>query len=164
MPKHVSPAIRRTLVRQLVVAFSLLPIVAATTSESMSLEEREVWAGEEAYWAYIAKRDVEGFMTPWDERFVGWPCGAPGTESYDKLRSVVTEWFADIAADGNDTTIEPKAVIVEEQFAVNYLAATTRRSNESGAAGIESIKIVHTWRRTDDGWRIIGGMCAALER
>ena len=27
-----------------------------------------------------------------------------------------------------------------------------------------SNKIVHTWRRTADGWKIIGGMCGPLDR
>jgi ketosteroid isomerase-like protein len=147
----------------------LLPIIlisggGAMASEPLSTEQQEVWAGEEAYWSYVANRDVDGFMTLWDERFIGWPCDASVSENYEDLRSVVPDWFGDIAADGNETTIEPEAVIVDEQFAITYVAATTITANETGAAKAESIKIVHTWRRTDDGWKIIGGMCGPLER
>jgi len=95
---------------------------------------------------------------------VRWACGAPESENYEEIRAVIPEWFADVAADGNETTIEPEAVIVDDQFAITYVAATTTTSNQSGGPNIELIKIVHTWRRTDDGWKIIGGMCGPLDR
>ena len=147
----------------------LIPVVTflstvALASEPMTAEQQAVWAGEEAYWKYVANHDVDGFMTLWHERFIGWPCGAPATENYEDLRSVVSDWFADVAAAGNKTVIEPEAVIVDEQFAISYLAATTTSSTEAGEADVSSIKLVHTWRRTDDGWKIIGGMCGPLDR
>jgi hypothetical protein len=37
---------------------------------------------------------------------------------------VVPEWFADVAAADSETSIEPEAVIVDEQFAITYVAAT----------------------------------------
>lgn len=51
---------------------------------------------------------------------------------------------------------------MDEQFAITFVAATTSNSNEADGTGAESMKIIHTWRRTDDGWKIIGGMCGAL--
>ena len=149
--------------RYLVLVATLLS-AGTLASEPMSAEQQEVWAGEEAYWNFVANHDVDGFMALWDERFIGWPCGAPTTENYEGLRSVVADWFADVAAAGNETMIEPEAVIVDEQFAITYLAATTTSSSESGATEASTIKLVHTWRRTDAGWKIIGGMCGPLER
>ena len=133
-------------------------------SEPMSVEQKEVWAGEEAYWKYVSDRDVDGFMTLWDERFVGWPCDALAPKNYKGLRSSVAEWFAEVAAVSSETVIEPEAVIVDEQFAITYLAATTTMAREATGAEVTSIKIVHTWRRTDIGWKIIGGMCGPLDR
>ena len=149
--------------RQYVLTIVLILSGGATASEFLLSEQQEVWAGEEAYWTYVANHDVDGFMTLWDERFIGWACDAPEVENYAELRSIVPEWFADVAADGNETTIKPEAVIVDEQFAITFVAATTSSLNEADETDVESMKIVHTWRRTDDGWKIIGGMCGALE-
>ena len=150
--------------RRYLIALAAFLSSGALASEPMSAEQMEVWAGEEAYWKYVADHDVDGFMALWHEQFIGWPCDAPATENYEDLRAAVAEWFSDVAADGNKTVIEPEAVIVDEQFAITYLAATTTVSNEAAGAETRSMKLVHTWRRTDDGWRIIGGMCGPLVR
>ncbi len=136
----------------------------SAVAQSLTPEQQEVWAGEEAYWAYVGKHDVEGFMTLWHERFIGWPCDASTTENYAELRAVVEDWFADVAAEGNTTKIDAEGVIVDNDFAITYVAATTTGQDEAGAENDVSMKIVHTWRRTDDGWKIIGGMCGPLER
>ena len=79
------------------------------------------------------------------------------------LRTAVQQWFAGMV-DGRETSIEPQGVILDEDFAVTYVAATTTIPLEAGGSKIEMIKLVHSWRPTDDGWKIVGGMCGPLER
>lgn len=150
--------------RQCLLLFVLFFSTGCIASESLSAEQQEVWAGEEAYWKFVENQDVDGFMALWDQEFIGWSCGAPAPKNYEELRSGIPGWFADVAAEGEKTTIEPEGVIIDEQFAITYLTAKTTTSNEADGTDVETIKIVHTWRRTDDGWKIIGGMCGSLKR
>ena len=147
---------------QLLVTAFLSSTFAATAAAALSSEEQEAWAGEEAYWTHEANREVDGFITLGDERFIGSPCGAPGTEKFDQLRPAVKAWFENIAAYGNDTTIDPQGVIVEEHFAVTDLAATTTSSTDFAHPRVRAVKIPRTWRRAGDGSKITGGMCGAL--
>ncbi len=122
--------------------------------------EAEIFAGEEAYWQYVNARDVDGFLSLWHERFRGWPCGAPTTSTNVNMRADISDWFAGFERDGASTTIENEGVVVDEDFAITYVAAATTTSDGKTS----HIKLVHTWRRTADGWKIIGGMCGPLER
>lgn len=132
--------------------------------QSLTPEQREVWAGEEAYWEYVGRQDVEAFMSLWHERFIGWPCDAPTTVKYPGLRAAVEDWFAEVTVKGNKTQIASNGVIVDKDFAITYVAVTTTGTDASGVEKCVSEKIVHTWRRTGDGWKIIGGMCGPLKR
>jgi len=50
-----------------------IPLAAA----EMTADEQAVWRLEEQYWVYVAKSDLDGYLTLWDERFVGWPSFSP---------------------------------------------------------------------------------------
>ncbi len=133
--------------------------LAAAQTVSLAPEQQEVWAGEEAYWTYVDAGDADAFRLLWDERFVGWPCDLPTTENYSELRSAVDDWFADVAAKGKKTRIEPEGIVVDDEFAITYVAATTTWRDDAGVQNYLYRKLTHTWRRTDNGWNIIGGMC-----
>ena len=122
-----------------------------------------VWAREELYWRYVKAGDLENYLTLWSDGFRGWSCGQPHTTT--------------IAAVGNavrsirDQKIQLTYALTREGAAdfgdvvVIYYQATQRREFPDGrptGSGTTS-KLTHTWRKFGDVWKIIGGMCAALE-
>jgi len=141
-------------------------LVSTVSAEDLQLsqEQHDVWAGEEAYWRYVNAGKTEDFLVLWHDEFVGWPCDSevPADLSYLKLN--VADWFANVAANEQKTSIEPEGVIVEDGFAITYLSAKTVWIDSTGDEKSMLEKIVHTWKKTDDGWKIIGGMCGPLVR
>lgn len=126
-------------------------------------EEKAVFAGEEAYWRYRNEGNKDAFLALFHDDFLGWPCGAPRTSDRSVLVRFVDEWFADAVARRMHATFEPEGIVLDDAFAVTYLAATLRWE-VNGEESRKGEKIVHTWKRTADGWKIIGGMCGPLEQ
>ena len=142
---------------------ALTVTVAATSVPSLDAQQKAVFAMEEAYWDAVNAGDRTRFLSLWHARFRGWPCDRPTTSDRKDLEAVVDDWFADVIAKGMHTTIEPAGVVVDDTFAVTYLAATTRwREGKVQRTLLQ--KLVHTWKRVDGDWKIIGGMCGPLER
>ncbi|MEM9301012.1 MAG: DUF4440 domain-containing protein [Pseudomonadota bacterium] len=139
---------------------SLLAMTSPAAGVAMTAEEAEVFAGEEAYWDAVNAGDTAAFLALWAEDFRGWPCGQSATATLTGLEVAVESWFADVAKQGLETTIEPQGVVLGDGFAVTYLAARTRSSRDRDYA--RGQKLVHTWRETPAGWKIVGGMCAEL--
>jgi len=150
---------------QLAAVTSIFISVFALADEiQMSPEQLEVWSGEEAYWQFVNSGDGESYLTLWHEDFVGWPCDSATTKDYDDLKRSVTNWPQNIDVQAQTTTITPEGIVVDNGFAITYLTATTVWSDETGEEKSEMTKLVHTWKRTDAGWKIIGGMCGPLQR
>ena len=48
-------------------------LVSQVAYSDEAADEEAVWALEEAYWVYVTNNDIDGYLTLWDEDFVGWP-------------------------------------------------------------------------------------------
>jgi len=126
--------------------------------------QKEVWQGEVNYWKYVNGRDHVGYMTMWLPEFRGWPCNTEHPADISGLSKWSEQWFAQKTAAGEVTVPEVEAVVVEGDFAITYLSARTDWNDPNGVRQSKLEKFVHTWKATDHGWKIIGGMCAPLER
>lgn len=120
--------------------------------------KNEVWQLEENYWKYVKEKDYQTYITLWDENFIGYPSNntignkahitdwmtemyqQPGTFNYSLTRKV-ENIFGDIA-------------IVFYDVSHNF----TDEKNKVLKSG--NFKIIHTWKKTEKGWLIIGGMGA----
>lgn len=120
--------------------------------------KNEIWQLEENYWKYVKERDYQSYGKLWDENFLGYPSNntvgdkahitdwmtemykQPGVFNY-KLTRKVENVFGDI-------------VIVFYDVSHNF----TNDKNEVVKTG--HFKIIHTWKKTENGWLIIGGMGA----
>jgi hypothetical protein len=58
-----------------VVALVSVAIAQASSQTKLQLspEQADVWRGELNYYRYLKAKDLNGFMSLWDEKFVGWP-------------------------------------------------------------------------------------------
>ncbi len=48
-------------------------LISSPAWGDQAADEEAVWHLEEAYWGYVKSNDIPGYLTLWDERFVGWP-------------------------------------------------------------------------------------------
>ncbi|HEU5399833.1 MAG TPA: DUF4440 domain-containing protein [Terriglobales bacterium] len=136
--------------------------VVAQAPMTMSAEQREVWAGEEAYSRYLMNHDLEGYMSLWDERFIGWPYArsTPGTKA--DIREAVAQDLAE--TQHSEPVPTPLAVNVFGNVANTYYILRSKSTDKSGKTAEHAYRISHTWQRTDGKWKIIGGMSAPHEK
>ncbi|MGB7417790.1 MAG: DUF4440 domain-containing protein [Erythrobacter sp.] len=148
----------------LAVAHAQSEPAASQTQPVLTAAEQEVWQGEVDYWERVNSRDLEGYLDLWHPDFTGWPCGAPGPADLSGLAEFAEGWFAGMTARGQRTVPTAEAVIMKDGFALTYLSAETDWRDADGRVATKKEKFVHTWQATPEGWKIIGGMCAPLER
>lgn len=131
---------------------------------TLTAQQKTVWQGEEDYWEYVNGRDLKSYFTLWHPNFRGWPCGAEHPADLVGLRRFAAEWFSEMTKAGQSTRPEVEAVVLDHGFAITYLSARTVWTGPDGVKQSKLEKFVHTWKATNRGWKIIGGMCAPLER
>src|SRR5215467_2229173 len=147
----------------------LLPIVLCVTavaqnSSNASLKlspvEQEVWGQEETYWRSLKADDRETYLRLWDERFIGWPRYEDAPADKERIRQ---EYAPGTTARGNvlDYKLEPvSARSYGNDAVITFYRATVSRGTPNGEVETRTSRLTHTWMRTDQGWRIIGGMSA----
>ena len=121
-----------------------------------------VWGREQQYWQFVQAGDVDGYRTLWDDGFRGWPCA----DQHPATKATITGWVRDIrdrkVRFSYDLTREGAAdfgdiVVVYYHTPMVYEYPDGRVMNRG-----RIFKITHTWRRTADGWHILGGMCGEV--
>ena len=118
----------------------------------------EVWQLEENYWKYVKANDLRSYLTLWDDNFIGYP-----TNNNITGKEHITDWITDMYKDKSrkfDYELTRKVENVFGDIVIVLYDVTqiwTIDKNE-----VEKIpgKITHTWKKTDKGWLIIGGMGA----
>ena len=145
------------------VLLGFLLSVSACSDEAA--DEQAVWSLEEAYWVYVKNNDIEGYLTLWDERFVGWP----GFSEAPIGKGNIGEWIAPLhenPAETYDYELTREAVrSFGDVVVVHYLVRDFMRSASTGEVvrQLDVYRITHTWQRRGDTWQIITGMSGAQD-
>jgi hypothetical protein len=113
-----------------------------------SADEETVWSLEESYFVYVKNNDIDGYLTLWDERFVGWPCGS----LKPKTKENIADWIPTLHADPSkiyEYELKREAVrSFGEVVVAHYLVRSFFRSSETGEIvrkrGVS--RITHTWQ------------------
>ena len=150
----------RTELFVLILAAAMTP--PATAAEPTEAE-KTVWLLEEDYWRYVQAGDVETYVQLWHEDFVGWPCHSKTPSDKSGIGSWVREirdnrWKLDYTLRPMDARTFGDVVVVH--YAAEYVY--DYGDGTKSGAGLWR-KFTHTWKKTDDRWQIITGMCAAEE-
>ena len=120
----------------------------------LAQEQEQVWRMEEKYWQIVEARDRDGYIALWDEDFVGWPDNWAAPIRKDVIRS---DTFSTLQGLKN-FHLEPKAVQVFKDVTVAYYVVTATYAPKGGSNGVVAFRCMHTWRKTNGVWHIIGGM------
>jgi uncharacterized protein DUF4440 len=116
--------------------------------------------GEGDFLAITKADDRDGFLTLWDERFVGWPRRASIPVDKNKMREDLKR-----APDRKviDYKLEPLSVREYGGSVVITLYRATVHSTDNNGKDerTRSYRLTHTWMKTQQAWQIIGGMSSA---
>lgn len=121
-----------------------------------SERQANVWEKEKEYWKLRKASDFEGFMSLWDERFIGW--SGPGIITRSDLKTLAEKEFASRDQELR-YELHPRAVRVFDQTAVTFYSVSFQ--NEDGET-VRRTRFHHMWRKEDGTWKIASGMSAPL--
>lgn len=121
--------------------------------------KNEIWQLEENYWKYVKEKDFKSYINLWDDNFIGYP-------STNKIggKKNITDWITEMFKDNNNIYSYELTRHVENVFddivIVLYDATHIWKNDKGEKLETSTYKLTHTWKKTDKGWLIIGGMGA----
>jgi hypothetical protein len=123
----------------------------------------EIWKMEEQYWKYVQAQDLTNYRTLWHDNFMGYP-----SNNIITGKDHITDWIADLYKDKHKTFTIELVRKVENVFddivIVLYDVNYTWRNEKKEVIEKTYNKITHTWKKTEKGWVIIGGMGALISK
>jgi|GEM_PF-76347 catechol 2,3-dioxygenase-like lactoylglutathione lyase family enzyme/ketosteroid isomerase-like protein len=119
-----------------------------------------IWKLEEDYWVYVKNRDFKQYITLWDDRFIGYP-----STNIIGGKANITNWITEMYAKHPQLAfaykLDRKVENVFADIVIVLYDATMQWKDAQGTVKEQSTaKLTHTWKKTEKGWLIIGGMGA----
>jgi ketosteroid isomerase-like protein len=144
------------------IAF-LLMLSPVALADDLSTNEAQIWSSEKAYWEYVKSNDLEKYRALWHDDFVGWPSVSPEPVHKDRI----TDWITDQTSKGlrlQSYSIEQLAVKVTGNVAIDHyrVKVSWAKKVTGDMTEANTVRITHTWLRTDGRWQILGGMSAPV--
>jgi ketosteroid isomerase-like protein len=119
--------------------------------------EQTLWNLERAYWRYVQDNDLSAYSDLWHKDFLGWPSVSAAPVRKDHI----TDWITSQTGKGlafKTVDLKPAEIHVTGDIAVVYYWITFKWLDKDGGGAAHTLRIMHTWLKTGDDWRIIGGM------
>ncbi len=131
----------------------------ANAATSVEAVKNEIWQKESDYWKYVKEKDIQSYVSLWDDNFLGYPSNnTVGNKAH--ITDWLTEMYKENIGDYN-YELTRKVENVFGDIVIAFYDVAQQWTNKKGAIIKKSnIKIIHTWKKTDKGWLIIGGMGA----
>lgn len=128
-------------------------------SASIELIKNEVWQLEENYWKYVKNKDLKSYLTLWDDQFIGYP-STNKIGGKDHITDWITEMYKGRKSNFNYALTRQVENVFDDIVIVLYDATQIWTNDKNEVVEKETYKLTHTWKKTDKGWLIIGGMGA----
>jgi len=122
-----------------------------------STAEEAVWKLEHSYWEFVKAQDLSSYRELWHPNFVGWPSVSPQPVRRDHI----TDWITSNTAKGLHLvlySLKPADSQTTGQLVVVHYWVTSAWQDKNGSGEPRTLRVTHTWIKTDKGWQIISGM------
>ncbi len=122
-----------------------------------SADERAVWKLESSYWEYVKAEDLTSCRALWHPNFVGWP----SVSDQPVRKDHITDWITSNTAKGRhlaDPSLKPADTPTTGQLIVVYYWVKFSWVDKNGLKEPHTLRVTHTWFKTDKEWQIISGM------
>ena len=142
-----------------IIVLSFFSSLAAQNTTSVQKIKDEVWQKEENYWKYVKTNDLKSYLTLWDDNFIGYPSNN-NISGKDHITDWITDMYKDKSRKFNYELTRKVENVFDNIVIVLYDVTQIWTSDKNELLEKTTYKITHTWRKTDKGWLIIGGMGA----
>jgi ketosteroid isomerase-like protein len=138
---------------------SVAALCGIASAQDLTPDQKGVWERELAYCRYLQNGDLDGYMSLWDEDFVGWPNHDPAPVTKADIRKeVATEIKSGVKVICNPVL---RKVNVLGDIAATFYVLELSTTKKDGSAENSKPRITHTWRKRNGEWKIVAGMSAA---
>ena len=133
----------------------LLAFVGKSFAQQWTAEQKDVWAGVEKYWAASSSGDANGFMTYFDDSYMGWDYQSKVPQN----KSTTSKWVN--YGLKNATTlvysITPLTIWDKGDFAyVHYYYSEVDKNNDTGKKENNSGNWTDILMKSNGKWVLIG--------
>lgn len=128
--------------------------VLSLNAQQWSDEQLEVWKSVQTYSDLANKGDLEGFLTYYDDSFIGWPYGSDATHS-KATRSKWVKYYMPLSTT-LVSTITPEAIWVKDNFAFVHYYYSNVSKDQNGKVSFESGRWTDILMKKDGKWVMIG--------
>jgi ketosteroid isomerase-like protein len=139
-----------------------LALAASASAQDSGKAETQVWQLEKAYWECVKANDLEKYRALWNDNFLGWPF----VSSAPVRKDHITDWITANTSKGinlQSYSLEQLGIQVTGDVAIDHYRIRAIWANAEGAqAKTDTMRITHTWIRTNGTWQILGGMSAPV--
>ena len=136
------------------VSFLLVITTLNLNAQQWSPEQLEVWKVVQTYTDLANKGDVEGFLSYFDESFLGWPYGSDA--AHDKsARAAWIKYYLPLSTN-LVSTITPEAIWVTDNFAFVHYYYSDVSKNSDGKVSSESGRWTDILMKKDGKWLMVG--------
>ena len=127
-----------------------------------SMLRDEVWNQEVAYWEYLRTANLENYMSLWHEDVVGWPNNHEEPTNKEGIHQLMSGLVNALQLESITFDLKPKVVRIFGDIGVVHYEIHVQGLLKTGSEIAVHERIIHTWLKTDNGWKIISGMSAPL--
>jgi hypothetical protein len=125
---------------------------------SRSAAEEELWAQEVASWDYLKTGNLRGYLSLLHDDVLAWPRDAAAPMNKDAIFQRTLARIALFQSPGFVIELKPLSVrVLGNVGIVQYQADIHVKFSED-----ERLRFTRTWLRTENGWKLIAGMSAAM--
>ena len=144
----------------IILGFLCLRVVPGTLNAQATLSpaEQEVWQMELKLVEFSNAGNIEGFLGLFHEDHVGWSRNDPKPGTKEDRRKTLSGLLRDGRLANPIVDRERLSVRRYGDVAIVFYRETYARPDGSGKRIEYSVRTIHTWKKTSDGWRLIGGM------
>ena len=129
------------------------------SSTSVDKIKNEIWQLEEDYWKYVKNKDFKSYLSLWDDQFIGYP-STNKIGGKDHITDWITEMYKGKKSNFNYELTRHIENVFDDIVIVLYDATQIWTNDKKEVVEKLTYKLTHTWKKTNKGWLIIGGMGA----
>lgn len=128
--------------------------------QQLRADQEAVWNGERNYFQYLRDRNLQGFMSLWDDNFVGWP----DYSDYPLRKGDIEAGMVEEFQSGKKPSLQVSSPSPLAVGVFGNVAVTHYFWPEADKSSPVQYRVMHVWQSEVGGWRIIGGMDCEVPR
>jgi ketosteroid isomerase-like protein len=146
MPKFIKSS--------MAILFLFLLFAGSGIAQQWSAEQLDVWKSVQTYNDLARKGDVNGFLSYFDDSFVGWPYGSDASHT----KAIRAEWIKYYLPNSTNlmTTLTPEAIWVKGDFAFVHYYYSSIDKDKEGKVSTTSGRWTDILMKKGDRWVMIG--------